>query len=79
MENKTKQMRKARRQGVARKKDLSAPSRRQQVRGQQTPRDDTGTDPAANTRRRTTLTQRKTERQARSNARRAMGRRTSKK
>ena len=75
MENHTKRIRKARRQGLAKKKDLSTPNPRLQVSGRQKPADDTHLDPPANVRRKSTLTQRKTERQARSTTRRATGRR----
>lgn len=75
MENHTKRIRKARHQGLAKKKDLSTPNRRLQVRGGQKPADDTAMEPPANVRRKNTLTQRKAERQARSTTRRATGRR----
>lgn len=75
MENHTKRMRKARRQGLAHKKDLSEPNRRLQVRGNRRPDADTAEAPPANHRRKSTLTHRKTERQARSTTRRATGRR----
>jgi hypothetical protein len=78
MENHTKRIRKARRQGLARKKDFSAPNPRLQVRGRQTPAADTVQDPPANTRRKSVLTQRKTERQARATTRRITGRRVRK-
>jgi hypothetical protein len=78
MENHTKRIRKARRQGLARKKDFSAPNPRLQVRGQQTPADGTPQDPPANSRRKSTLTQRKTEREARNTTRRITGRRVRK-
>ena len=75
MENHTKRIRKARRQGLAQKKDVSTPNRRLQVSGRQKPANDPRLDPPANVRRKSTLTQRKAERQARSTTRRATGRR----
>lgn len=75
MENHTKRIRKARRQGLARKKDFSAPNPRLQVRGSPTPRNDPRLEPPANTRRESVITQRKAERQARNTTRRITGRR----
>ena len=75
MENHTKRIRKARRQGLARKKDL-APSNRAQLREPGMAGRDNPADFRPNARRRTTLTNRKTERQARGTTRRAAGRRT---
>ena len=75
MENHTKRMRKARRQGLARKKDLSAPNPRLQVRGRQTPRAGTPTASRSRGPRKSALTQRQAGRQARVTTRRVTGRR----
>ena len=74
MENQPKRIRKARRQGLAKKKDLATPDPRQQVRGVQPPRAAIVAGSAPN-RRRATLTERKTERADRATLRRAAGRR----
>lgn len=68
MENHTKRIRKARRQGLAQKKDLGAPTRRMSLRGESL-RDVPGTR-RANARRKTLTTNRKSKRNARRTTRR---------
>ena len=75
MENHTKRMRKARRQGLTKKKDL-APSNRAQLREPGMAGSDDPGEFRPNARKRTTLTHRKSEREARSSTRRSAGRRT---
>jgi hypothetical protein len=62
MENHTKRIRKARRQGLAHKKDLAEPNPRQSVRGGGMPA--VPGEKRPNARRKTLVTQRKTKRQA---------------
>jgi hypothetical protein len=78
MENHTKRIRKARRQGLATKKpsDLGEPTRRLQLRGQgMQPRDIPG-EMRATDRRDSVVTKRKAKRQIRGSTRRATSRRT---
>jgi hypothetical protein len=70
MENHTKRIRKARRQGLATKKDLAPPTRRLALRGRGMQGPDVPGEPRANARKKTAATHRKTKRSARSSARR---------
>jgi hypothetical protein len=75
MENHTKRIRKARRQGLARNDDPQ-PTRANLRAGGMAGRDNPA-EPRPNARRATQLTNRKTERQAKSTTRRSAGRRSS--
>ena len=77
MENHTKRMRKARRQGLATKKpgDLGAPTRRLQLRGRGMDARDTPGEMRATDRRTTAVTKRKAKRQLRGSTRRVAARR----
>jgi hypothetical protein len=77
MENHTKRMRKARRQGLATKKpgDLSPPTRRLQLRGRGMDARDTPGEMRATNRRDTVITKGKAKRQLRGATRRVASRR----
>jgi len=70
MENHTKRIRKARRQGLAQSKELEPPTRRMPLRGRGMAGPDVPGTPRPTARRKTTVTKSKAERQVRGKLRR---------